>query len=208
MCEGKTGLVLTFTFDFFLSFTSGGRIEMSDRQQIQRNHELVVMKRFVEQLGSSEGVHYELVMRPDPPDGIFKSADKTIWLEVADVYRSADEAHEERSRVTSGESGFVHRESPIAEPDERLAIAMLDLIENKISKESYRSVFLKYGPGILICCERDPLFDESTVRRIDSRLKEKIPVLEKADKGFFKEVYVYVAGWTKFGKLCEFTQIE
>lgn len=179
---------------------------MGDRQQIQRNHELVVMKRFVEQLGASEGVHYELVIRPDPPDGIFKSVDKTIWIEVADVYRSADEAHEERSRVTPGESCFVHREHFIDEPDERLAIAMLDIIENKISKESYRSVFREYGPGILICCERDPLFDEFTVRRIDSVFKEKIPVLEKADKGFFKEVYVYAAGWNRFGKLCEFTR--
>lgn len=178
---------------------------MGDRQKIQREHELAIMKRFVEWLGASDGSHYELVERPDPPDGIFESANKRIWLEVADTYRSADEAHEERSRVAPGEKVIIHREHPIAEPDMRMAIAILDLIEKKISKESYRPAFLSYGPGILICCERDPLFDESTVRTIDSMLNERIPALEKADKGLFKEVYVYPAGWGRFGRLCQFT---
>src|SRR5687768_17432425 len=97
---------------------------MIDRRSVQNEHELVVMNLFVEWLGNQEGVHYELLERPNPADGIYKATSGTIWIEVVDTYRSADEAHEERSRVAPGEQPFVHREHPISEPDERMAFAM------------------------------------------------------------------------------------
>lgn len=176
---------------------------MSDREEVQRKHELAVMNLFVDWLGRQEGVQYELIEQPDPPDGIYRSSNGTIWIEVADTYRSADEAHEERSRATAGERPFVHTEHPIPEPDERMATAMVNNIAKKISKESYRPVLNKYGRGILICCERDPLFDESTIQRIVSKLREQTPVLDKADKGFFKELYLYARA-RDFMKLGEF----
>ena len=181
---------------------------MNPRKTIQEAHELAVMTLFTQWLGSHEGIKYELVSRPDPPDGIYRSAVKELWLEVVDVYRSADEGHEERSHATPGEEPFIHREHPIEAPDERTASVLLDVMKKKISKETYRQVSIQYGQGYLICCERDPLFDESTLDEITERVDVEMDELRDWSKGFFKEVYLYQRPFNgkpgAFHKLCEF----
>ena len=51
---------------------------MNPRKTIQEAHELAVMTLFTQWLGSHEGISYELVSRPDPPDGIYRSAVKSL----------------------------------------------------------------------------------------------------------------------------------
>ena len=183
---------------------------MNPRKNIQEAHELAVMTLFTQWMGSREGMKYELVSRPDPPDGIYRATRKELWVEVVDVYRSADEGHEERSHVTPGEKRFLHREHPIIEPDERIASVLLDEIKKKISKETYRQVSIQHGQGYLICCERDPLFDESTLEEIVERVEEEMDELRDLSKGFFKEVYLYQRSFNEtaeaFHKLCEFNK--
>ena len=107
------------------------------RHEIQQHHENPILTLFAQHLSSLTGSTYELVEQPDPPDGVLRSQSaQRIWVEVADIYRSVDEAHEERSHVTPGEDRFVHREHPIVSPDERTADATISVIENKIAKDN------------------------------------------------------------------------
>ena len=85
-----------------------------------------------------------------------------------------------------------------------MAIAMLTNIERKLSKESYRPLFLRYGRGYLLCCARDPLFDAGTLSRIHAMLAERAASIHEVNKGFFKEVYLYERA-SSFTKLCHFT---
>lgn len=171
---------------------------MPSRESIQRDHELVVMNLFTEWLGTKQGRTYKLVGGPDPPDGIFEispvgsfaSPERTVWVEVADIYRSADEAHEERSSANPGERRFHHR-GPIHDPDGGTSTALLQVLLKKLSNESYRSAFQTIGSGLLLCCERDPLFDSSTLQEIQRTLADNVEALKRADKEFFKAVYLY-----------------
>ena len=179
------------------------------RHEIQQRHENAILTLFAQHLFSLTGSTYELVEQPDPPDGVLRSqSGQRIWVEVADIYRSVDEAHEERSHVTPGEDRFLHREHPIISPDERTAVAAISVITNKISKNNYQSISEKYGPGILIVCERDPLFDESTLTEIRDRVRNEIDCLRSVSKGFLRDVYLYQGPANgrpgAFHKLCEF----
>jgi hypothetical protein len=179
------------------------------RREIQQRHEYVILTLFAQHLSSLTGSTYELVDQPDPPDGVLRSqSGQSIWVEVADIYRSVDEAHEERSHVTPGEDRFIHREHPIVSPDERTAVAAISVINNKIAKDSYQPISEKYGLGILIACERDPLFDENTLTEIRDRVCNEMNRLRSVSKGFLREVYLYQSPANgrpgAFHKLCEF----
>ncbi|TKS57969.1 MAG: hypothetical protein EWM72_03325 [Nitrospira sp.] len=179
------------------------------RREIQQGHEYAILTLFAQHLSSLTRLTYELVEQPDPPDGVLRSqSGQYIWVEVADIYRSVDEAHEERSHVTLGEDLFVHREHPIVSPDERTAIAAISVIKNKIAKNNYQPISEKYGLGILIACERDPLFDENTLTEIQERVCNEMIRLQSISKGFLREVYLYQSPANgqpgAFHKLCEF----
>ena len=57
----------------------------------------------------------------------------------------------------------------------------------KYSKDSYEKWYEKYGPGILVLTERDPLFDQSTW---DSMSSELDSCSFENDKGYFKEAFL------------------
>jgi hypothetical protein len=109
-----------------------------------------------------------------------------LWVEHADIYRSGEEAHEERSLAASEEKDYFHTRHPIVEPDQRLAIAFVETLRDKLQKSSYTCAFKTYGPGILILTERDPLFTGSTVERI---YKEIAADEFSGDLGYFSDVY-------------------
>jgi len=162
------------------------------RREVQQRHEYAILTLFAQHLSSLTGSTYELVEQPDPPDGVLLSQSRhSIWVEVADIYRSVDEAHEERSHVTPGENRFLHREHPIVSLDERTAAAAIGVIKNKIAKDTYRRISEKYGLGILIICERDPLFDENTLTEIRDSVRNEKDRLGSISKGFLREVYLY-----------------
>ena len=103
---------------------------------------------------------------------------------------------------------FIHREHPIVSPDERTAVAAISVIKYKIAKDSYQPISEKYGLGILIACERDPLFDENTLTEIRDRVRNEMNRLRSVSKGFLMEVYLYQSPANGqpgvFHKLCEF----
>lgn len=181
---------------------------MNARKKIQEDHELAILTLFIQWLASQGLPRYELVARPNPPDGILRAEPQHLWVEIADAYRSDDEAHEERSHITPGEKPFLHREHPIISPDARTAEVVLREIKKKMTKESYRSAVEKYGSGVLICCERDPLFDQSTLQEILERVESEIEDLQVLNMEVFKDVYLYQNRANgrpgAFHKLCTF----
>ncbi len=179
---------------------------MNHRRRTQEAHEGAVIDTFIQWLGSRSFPPFEIIARPDPPDAILQAGSDLLWVEVADVYRSADEAHEERSAATPGETRFTHREHPIINPDDRMADALLRVVVNKLNRSTYRQVYEQYGPGVLICCERDPLFDSSTLEAIRDRFDEQTcSELSTLNGGVFKEIYLYERP-TIFHQLCSFLQ--
>jgi hypothetical protein len=172
-------------------------IDMTSRKQVQEAHEHDVIRQFITWLNSTTSSHFRVTARPDPPDAVLydECCSRWVWLEHADIYRSGDEAHEERSLAVAGERDYFHTEHPIVGLDQRLATAFVEILGDKLQKSSYACVFETYGPGILILTERDPLFTGSTIERIQEELTAHD---FSADLGCFKHVYL---GYRSLGGL-------
>ena len=160
---------------------------MTARKTIKNSHENYVAAQFLAWYNKRYRGNYIIIDKPDPPDAIACSKKKTIWIEHCDIYRSWDEAREEYSAVVPGEKFIPHSEHPICEPDERTAVALLNLIVNKKNKLSYKKYADKYGKGILIANERDPLFSDSTIHAIKRKIHN---TGTDFDLGYFKAVYL------------------
>ena len=172
-------------------------IEMTSRKQVQDAHEDDVIRQFIAWLNSTTSSHFRVAARPDPPNAVLcdECCSRWVWVEHADIYRSGDEAHEERSLAVAGEKDYFHKEHPIVEPDLRLATHFVEIFGDKLQKSSYACVFETYGPGILVLTERDPLFTGSTFERIQEELTAHD---FSADLGCFEHVYF---GYRSFGGL-------
>lgn len=158
---------------------------MKPREKIQSAHEDAVIEQFLTWYNSKHGTEFKVFDKPQPPDALARDNDQVIWIEHADIYRSWEEAREERSAVTQGETQYDRLEHPIIEPDKRTAAAFVTTINKKLSKSSYEKWYKKYGPGFLILTERDPLFDQSTWDCISEELDS---FSFDNDKGYFKKV--------------------
>jgi hypothetical protein len=178
------------------------------RKPIKSGHESAVIEHFICWLAENGSPTYEVVERPDPPDAILKATQSYIWLEITDCYRSPEEAREEYSRITPGETPFIHTEHPIREPDARTAHSVLLTIAKKFTKDTYGTALKEHGPGILICCERDPLFSDSTLSKTCDLITDHKDELSTMNDGTFREVYLYHSahpdGSRKFERILTF----
>ncbi len=124
-----------------------------------------------------------------PPDGLLKRNDKHLWLEVVDVYNNHDEAHEERSAVTPSEKRHYHTPKPLISRD--MDQRVFDEAEKKMRKEGYASLRDTYGPGVLICCERDPLFAlPIALEFILEKFRTSSKHLHDLNENVFQEIYL------------------
>jgi len=160
---------------------------LKPREKIKQAHEDAVIEQFLSWYNSKHRTEFKIVEKPQPPDAVAQAHDVYIWIEHADIYRSSEEAREERSAVTPGETPYERQEHPIYEPDKRTAFAFASTLNKKLSKDSYVKWFKKYGPGILILTERDPLFNQSTWDCITEKLKS---CSFEADRGHFKNIFL------------------
>ena len=174
---------------------------MKPRERIKQAHEDAVIDQFLGWYNSKHGTEFCVFEKPEPPDALAQHDDKFMWIEHADIYRSSEEAREERAAVTSGETPYERQEHPICEPDKRTAFAFITTLTKKLSKDSYDKWFEKYGPGILLLTERDLLFNDSTWDCITEQLKVHN---FRNDKGYFETVYL---GYRSMGGLA-FIEVE
>ena len=168
---------------------------MRAREKIKYAHETAVIETFINRLNFKTSKDFKIIDRPNPPDAILQSGNIYLWVEHADIYRNAEEAREECSIVTPGETPRYHSEHPIVEPDERITISFIAILHKKLMKESYREPFKKFGPGILILTEQDPGFDESTMECIQDKL---VGYDFSGVRRYFKEAYL---GYDSMGNL-------
>lgn len=92
----------------------------------------------------------------------------------------------------------------IADPDRRLVKSIVEKKLGKLSKESYKPWIEKFGPGLLVISEQDPLFDEKTLRCLQEIIEDSSYMSYMQDsfpQPCFKEVYLRfrLSGWSRRG---------
>jgi hypothetical protein len=161
----------------------------NEYRELKRRHESAAVDSFVDWLNRTSGAHWQVTDRPNPPDAIIADGSSVSWVEHADLYRGAEEARSEMSFITPGKTHIPHSESPIYDPDRRTAMALVTLLQDKLSNRSYRSAYEQYGRGILLISERDPLIDNQTIAEID-HVTEEVQITN--DNGYFCKVYLAI----------------
>ena len=99
-------------------------------------------------------------------------------MELSDIY------------LNNAQAKFLNRSSEkmfrfSGSPDET-ALRIFNKLNEKVSKLSYKNVFEKLGPGILLLTCQDMMFDSVNLSRMEQGLHSFTPV---ADRGFFARVY-------------------
>jgi hypothetical protein len=158
---------------------------MSNYRVLKQQHETAVVDDFVAWLSDKSGANWTVLERPDTPDAVISNGVETSWVEHTDLYRTWEEARSETSFITPDKKHIPHAENPIFDPDRRIAIALMNLLQSKLSNDSYRQAYEVYGPGFLVISERDPLFNKDSIAEID-RISEEIKISD--DRGYFSKV--------------------
>ena len=162
---------------------------MNEYRRLKRQHETAVVVNFVGWLNEVTGSSWAVVEHPNPPDAIIRDGDTTSWVEQTDLYRSFEEARSETSFLIRSKAHIPHSEHPIYDPDRRIAMRLIDLLQRKLSSCSYRSAYEKHGPGFLVISERDALFHVDTMAEIDWIVGETEMV---DDRTYFIKVYLAI----------------
>ncbi len=96
--------------------------------------------RFAQWLSAETGMQYSITDGPNPPDFLLQSNSHQTWLEVTDIYLNNEQA---RFRNSLDVRTFSFDGSP-----DELALRLLNQLNRKLSKNSYRPIFAKRGKGI------------------------------------------------------------
>lgn len=162
---------------------------MSWHREAKPKHESAVINNFIVWYNKNTGSNWTVIEHPDPPDAIISNSGATSWIEHADLYRNEEEARSEWTIANPDKRHIPHSENPIWEPNLQTAKALMTLLQDKLSKASYKSAYEKYGQGFLLISEHDPLFDDSTIAEIN-RITEEVKIV--GDKGYFSKVYLAI----------------
>jgi len=150
---------------------------LPEKKSIEADFELTIARRFLTWLAIN-GESYLIKDRPNPPDFVFSLGGKDSWLELTDIYLNNEQA---RFLNRPEEKRF----SFFGSPDEP-ALRLFNKLNEKLSKPSYRDVFEKLGPGLLLLTCQDIAFDSVNLARIEEGLYSFCPF---DDRGFFKSAY-------------------
>lgn len=159
-----------------------------DRQALRDFRENAIIQEFVQWLNAHESTDLRIVERPDPPDAILTCSSAVTWMELTDIVRNKDEAEELFSYMATGSP--THRHEGLAiNGNDVLPEVFLATLHNKLVKTSYLDVYKKYGRGILLLNEVDPLFDESTLELIIEAVELYLDDNPGGGYGYFRPVY-------------------
>lgn len=130
--------------------------------------------RFKQWVFEQTNICYVITDGTDPPDFLLDSSTHKTWLEVTDIYLNDDQAEFLNSR----------KQSYSFDGDEP-ALRLLNQLNRKLSKTSYRPIFEQRGKGILLLTCEDPMFDEANLARVHA----SFPFSPFEDQGFFERAY-------------------
>jgi hypothetical protein len=137
--------------------------------------ETLIAERFADWLSKETGQRHSVTRAPNPPDFLLSTG---TWLELSDIYLNNEEAkfcNSPREKIFGG----------ICSPD-HLALQLLQKLDEKLAKKSYREIYQQRGKGILLLTCQDLLFDQVNLAHIRKHLKSFHPT---DDQGFFKVAY-------------------
>jgi hypothetical protein len=107
------------------------------------------------------------------------------WLEVSDIFLTDGQA---KFLNLPGEQKFTLSgapDDPASSPDQT-ASRLLNKLDEKLAKTSYRRIYDQRGQGILLLTCQDFFFDEVNLARVEEKLAFFNP---SNDQGFFRLAY-------------------
>lgn len=173
---------------------------MNGRRPIKQKHEICVINDFILWNQKQTGELFEVISRPDPPDVVVRSNQRTTWIEVTDAFYSEEWATDKYSYATPGENHQKMAPGPYMGMDEQLKSRFLKIVKQKLSKDSYSDIYNECGPGILIIGLDSPWADKQTAEMIIDVCKSE--ELKEVDKGYFSQVFFFYRNFsdTVFGE--------
>jgi hypothetical protein len=126
--------------------------------------------RFAARFSAHTGTQYSITNGPNPPDFLLQSSSGQTWLEVTDIYLSNEQAEFLNSPA---KRTFSFCGSP-DQPANRL----INQLNRKLSKDSYRPIFEKRGKGLLVLTCEDFGFDEVNLARLHQFLESPLPIFQ------------------------------
>jgi hypothetical protein len=154
----------------------------TQKRDIKVRHEKAVIEGFLK-------AHYptfRITGTPNPPDAIANDGTRTIWIEHTDSFLSEEEAKMMLDQIVENANLVVGMRVFGGEN-----CRILSAILKKISKESYKGSFDKYGPGILIVTVVDASYRESSFAQLVADLQDSdARSLMSRSLGYIGEVYL------------------
>jgi hypothetical protein len=137
--------------------------------------------RFAARLSAHTGTQYSITNGPNPPDFLLQSSSGQTWLEVTDIYLSNEQAEFLNSPAKRTFSFYGSPDQP--------ANRLINQLNRKLSKDSYRPIFEKRGKGFLLLTCEDFGFDEVNLARLHQFLESPPSYFPMDDQGFFSKAY-------------------
>jgi hypothetical protein len=144
--------------------------------------ETLIAKRFARWFSETTGRSYTIRRGPDPPDFLMEPG---AWLEVSDIFLSDGQAKFLNLRGGQKFTLSGSPDDPVSSPDQP-ALRLLNKLDEKLAKTSYRRIYEQRGQGILLLTCQDFFFDEVNLARVEGALESFDPT---NDKGFFRLAY-------------------
>jgi hypothetical protein len=137
--------------------------------------EIQIAERFAAWLAKTAGQSYTISRGTNPPDFLMEPQ---TWLEVSDIYLSNEQA---KFLNSPEEKSFSFQGSP-----DDPALRLLQKLDEKLGKTSYRRIHDERGAGVLLLTCQDCFFDEVNLARVHKALASFRPT---NDQGSFRTVY-------------------
>jgi hypothetical protein len=157
-----------------------------DRRPIKAKHEAAYINAFIEWHSRVYRSRYRVISRPEPPDAIIQSGSTISWVEVGDVFWSDAWARDQYSYATPGETHRPIHSGVHSGMDEQFADRFVRVLQDKLTKKSYRQVVEQYGPGYLVLPMMSPFFNHDTLRL----MRQKWAEVARTDAGYFRGVFL------------------
>lgn len=158
------------------------------RRDLKTVHEEAVLRKFTEHL-KSDGIHMEIMSRPDPPDAVVELDGKRTWVEITDAFLDEDHAIGLTSNTSDDVEHVPDDDRLIIAPDETFSNVLHSVIEAKYKKTSMRSIAKSQGPGILLVGIFTPFTTAKAVVQDESAAIESL--VSSKHVRVFETIYVY-----------------
>lgn len=167
---------------------------MVNRRPVKAEHESVYISAFIDWHGRTFRSHYRVIARPDPPDAIIQSGRITRWIEIGDVFWNDAWARDLYSFATPDETHRPIYSGIHVDMDEQFAGRFVRVLQDKLTKTSYRPVAKRYGPGYLVLAMMFPFFNQDTLLLMRRKWAATTPL----SAGHFRGVFLAYPNASRF----------